>query len=132
MERALRDVFGRVADPESETTVAQVPVPSRDEVFAKISEILSDSFELDPKKIQRGSTLYDELDLDSIDAIDIFTQLRELTGRRPDPADARKVRTVDELIDFVLSEIDKTNQGVPEGPSRPPTPEELQGGENKS
>jgi hypothetical protein len=43
-----------------------------------------------------------------------------MTGRRPDPADARNVRTVDELIDFVLSEIDKTNNGVPEGPSRPP------------
>jgi acyl carrier protein len=109
--------------------VAQVPVPSRDEVFAKIAEILSDSFELDPKKIQPGSTLYDELDLDSIDAIDIFTQLRELTGRRPDPADARKVRTVDELIDFVLGEIDKTNQGVPEGPAQPPSPDQLRAAE---
>ena len=94
--------------------------PNRDEIFAKIVEILSDSFELDPKKITTTSTLYEELDLDSIDAIDIFTQLRELTGRRPDPADARKVRTVDELIDFVFAEIDKTNAGVPEGPTAPP------------
>jgi acyl carrier protein len=100
--------------------VAQVPVPSRDEVFAKIAEILSDSFELDPKKIQPGSTLYDELDLDSIDAIDIFTQLREVTGRRPDPAEARNVRTVSELIEFVFAEIAKTNAGVPEGPLAPP------------
>lgn len=111
--------------------MAQVPVPSRDEVFAKIAEILSDSFELDPQKIQPGSTLYDELDLDSIDAIDIFTQLRELTGRRPDPADARKVRTVDELIDFVLGEIDKTNQGVPEGPAQPPSPDQLRAAEGE-
>ena len=94
--------------------------PNRDEIFSKIVEILSDSFELDPKKISKESTLYEELDLDSIDAIDIFTQLRELTGRRPDPADARKVRTVDELIDFVLTEIDKVKQGVPEGPTEPP------------
>jgi acyl carrier protein len=95
--------------------------PNRDEIFAKIVEILSDSFELDAKKITRESTLYEELDLDSIDAIDIFTQLREITGRRPDPADARQVRTVDELIDFVLREIDKVKQGVPEGPTEPPT-----------
>jgi acyl carrier protein len=98
----------------------QIPRPSREEVFEKLSEILADSFELDRKKIALTSTLYEELDLDSIDAIDIFTQLREMTGRRPDPADARKVRTVDELIDFVFAEIDKTNAGVPEGP--PPTP----------
>lgn len=94
--------------------------PNRDEIFAKIVEILSDSFELDAKKITRESTLYEELDLDSIDAIDIFTQLREVTGRRPDPADARQVRTVDELIDFVVREIDKVKQGVPEGPTEPP------------
>lgn len=105
--------------------MAQIPVPSRDEIFGRLREILSDSFELDPAKIQVGSTLYEELDLDSIDAIDIFTQLREMTGRRPDPADARKVRTVDELIDFVLAEIEKTNSGVPEVSTRPPTPEEL-------
>ncbi len=111
--------------------MAPIPVPSREEVFDKITEILSDSFELDRKKITTASTLYDELDLDSIDAIDIFTQLREITGRRPDPADARNVRTVDELITFVLAEIDKTNDGVPEGPSRPPTPEELAEGEKK-
>ena len=100
---------------------------SRDEIFAKIVEILSDSFELDPKKITKESTLYEELDLDSIDAIDIFTQLREMTVRRPEPADARKVRTVDELIDFVLAEIEKAKAGVPEGPTEPPAGAEASG-----
>lgn len=99
--------------------VSEAPHLSRDEIFTKIVDILSDSFELDPAKIQRESTLYDELDLDSIDAIDIFTQLRELTGRRPDPADARQVRTVDGLIDFVLAEIEKRKAGVPDGPVQP-------------
>lgn len=102
--------------------------PSRDEIFEKVAEILSDSFEIPKDRIQRTSTLYEELDLDSIDAIDIFTQLREVTGRRPDPADARKVRTVDELIDFVLAEIEKVKAGVPEGPTAAPTPEQLRGG----
>lgn len=111
--------------------MAQIPKPSREEALSKITEILSDSFELDPKKITPASTLYEELDLDSIDAIDIFTQLRELTGRRPDPADARKVRTVDELIDFVFAEIDKTNSGVPETTTAPPTPEQLRATDEK-
>ena len=104
-------------------SVAQIPKPSREEVFEKLGEILADSFELDRAKITPTSTLYEELDLDSIDAIDIFTQLRELTGRRPDPADARKVRTVDELIDFVFAEIDRTNAGAPEGPTATDAPE---------
>lgn len=100
--------------------MAQIPVPSRDEVLSKIVEILSDSFEIEPSRIRPDATLYEELDLDSIDAIDIFTQLRELTGRRPDPAEARAIRTVEQLVDFVFSEIDKTNRGVPEGPAEPP------------
>lgn len=111
--------------------MANIPKPSREEALSKVVEILSDSFELDPKKILPTSTLYEELDLDSIDAIDIFTQLRELTGRRPDPADARNVRTVDELIDFVFAEIDKTNSGVPEPTAAPPTAASLTGGEEK-
>ncbi|MFN7702584.1 MAG: acyl carrier protein [Deltaproteobacteria bacterium] len=100
--------------------MAQIPTPSREEVLERIVEILSDSFEIEKSKIQPESTLYEELDLDSIDAIDIFTQLREVTGRRPDPAEARNVRTVAELIDFVFAEIAKTNAGVPEGPAGPP------------
>lgn len=100
--------------------MAQIPLPSRDEVLRRIVEILSDSFEIEASKIKPESTLYEELDLDSIDAIDIFTQLREVTGRRPDPAEARNVRTVAELVDFVFAEIGKTNAGVPEGPSGPP------------
>jgi len=61
---------------------------TRNEIFQRIVEILSDSFELDPASIKLESTLYEELDLDSIDAIDVFVQLREVTGRRPDPAEA--------------------------------------------
>ena len=98
---------------------------TREEIYPRIVEILSDSFELEKDEIKPESTLYEELDLDSIDAIDIFVQLRELTGRRPDPADARKIRTVDELVQFVLDEIAR---GPDEGdPGTPPDPRELFG-----
>ena len=80
---------------------------SRDEIHARIVEILADSFELEASEITGESTLYEDLDLDSIDAIDIFVALRDLTGRRPDPAEAREVRTVDELVTFVQTEIEK-------------------------
>lgn len=109
--------------------MAQIPTPTREEVLERIVEILSDSFEIEKSKIKPESTLYEELDLDSIDAIDIFTQLREVTGRRPDPAEARNVRTVSELIEFVFAEIAKTNAGVPEGPLAPP-PSSGGGGSN--
>ena len=80
---------------------------TRDEIFEHIAEILSSSFEIPRESIERSSTLYEALGLDSVDAVDIFMQLRELTGRRPNQADARVVRTVDELIDFVLAERER-------------------------
>ena len=100
---------------------------TRDEIFERIAEILADSFELDRAEIKPESTLYEDLDLDSIDAIDIFVQLREVTGRRPDPNDAKKIRTVEELVAFVEAEIAKGPEAE-DAQGGPPDPREILGG----
>lgn len=87
---------------------------TRDEIYETLVDILAESFELEPEEIKPDSKLYEELGLDSIDAVDIFVQLREITGRRPDPAEARKVRTMDDLILFVEQELDAAEKGLPE------------------
>ena len=97
---------------------------TRDEIQARITEILVESFELEAGEITPESTLYEQLDLDSIDAIDIFVQLREITGRRPDPEEARGVRTVAELVAFVEAEIAKGPEADGEA-GAPPDPREL-------
>lgn len=87
---------------------------TRDEIFSEIVEILSDTFELEKDAIKLESTLYEDLDLDSIDAVDIFVQLRDMTGRRPDPETAKQIRTVDELVTFVENEIAAAERGEAE------------------
>jgi acyl carrier protein len=94
---------------------------TRDEIHETLVEILAESFELDPDEIQRESKLYEELGLDSIDAVDIFVQLRDVTGRRPDPTEARKVRTVEDLVLFVERELEAAEQGLPEPEAQRPT-----------
>lgn len=94
---------------------------TRDEIYETLVEILAESFELDESEIKRDSKLYEELGLDSIDAVDIFVQLREVTGRRPDPTVAREVRTVEDLIAFVESELDAAEKGLPEPEAPRPT-----------
>lgn len=94
---------------------------SRDEILSKVVEILADSFELDPDSIKPESTLYEELDLDSIDAVDIFVQLRDVTGRRPDPEKAKVIRTVDELVAFVEEELAAAARGDAEPDVAMPT-----------
>ena len=98
-----------------------MPTLSRDEILSKVVEILADSFELDPDSITPESTLYEELDLDSIDAVDIFVQLRDVTGRRPDPEKAKVIRTVAELVSFVEEELAAAERGDAEPDVAMPT-----------
>jgi len=87
---------------------------TREEIYRKVVEILADSFELEADTIKPESTLYEDLDLDSIDAVDIFVQMRDITGRRPDPEKAKMIRTVDELVDFAVEERAASERGDPE------------------
>jgi acyl carrier protein len=65
--------------------------------------------------------LYEDLGLDSIDAVDLFVQIRDVTGRRPDPAVAREVRTLSDLVAFTENELALAAAGAPE----PPDPDGL-------
>ena len=66
---------------------------TRAEIYQRITGILVKTFELDPADIRPESRLYEDLDLDSIDAVDMFVELHEVTGRRIDPQAARNIRT---------------------------------------
>ena len=78
---------------------------TRDEIYERVVGILVKSFELDRADIKPESNLFEELDLDSIDAVDMFVELHEVTGRRIDPASARKIRTVQDIVTLVETEL---------------------------
>lgn len=63
-------------------------------IFQTLKNILVEQFELDPTKITPGARLQEDLDLDSIDAVDIIIKLQEITGRKVRPEDFKEVRTV--------------------------------------
>ena len=82
---------------------------TRAEIYQRVLGILVKSFELDPADIRPESRLFEDLDLDSIDAVDMFVELHEVTGRRIDPASARKIRTVQDIVDLVHAELTGTS-----------------------
>jgi acyl carrier protein len=77
-------------------------VLSRDEIFAQLKSELCSLFELRPEQITAQARLYDDLDLDSIDAVDLAVRLQELTKKRIKPEQFKAVRTVDDVVDAVL------------------------------
>lgn len=73
-----------------------MPVNDED-LFARLRTMLTERFELDPAAIRPEARLYEDLDLDSIDAVDLAIAVQELTGRKIRPRDFRDVRTVGDV-----------------------------------
>jgi acyl carrier protein len=71
---------------------------SNQEVFEKVSSVLQDLFELSADDIQPSSKLYEDLDIDSIDAVDLVVELKKMTGKKINPDDFKSVRTVEDVV----------------------------------
>lgn len=69
------------------------------ELYGQLKNILIDQFELDEASISPDANLYDELELDSIDAVDLLVQLKNITGKKISPDDFKDVRTINDVID---------------------------------
>jgi acyl carrier protein len=64
------------------------------DVFKTLKDTLVEQFDIDPAKITPQARLAEDLDLDSIDAVDMIIKLQEMTGRKVSPEDFKSVRTV--------------------------------------
>lgn len=70
---------------------------SKEEIYAWLSNTLEEMFELDPTRITPEANLAD-LDIDSIDAVDVVVKFKELTGKRVQPEVFKSVRTVQDVV----------------------------------
>ncbi len=78
---------------------------TKNELFDRIVTILHDSFEIEPSRITPEARLYDDLDIDSIDAVDLIVQLKPLLGRSLQPEAFKSVRTVQDIVDVLYGLI---------------------------
>lgn len=69
--------------------------------FELLRQVLVEEFELDPDTITADARLYEQLDLDSIDAVDLIVRLKEMTGKKVPPEQFREVRTVGDVVDIL-------------------------------
>ncbi|WP_028455798.1 acyl carrier protein [Chitinilyticum litopenaei] len=70
--------------------------------YNEIARILADLFEIAPERITPEARLYDDLEIDSIDAVDLAAEIRSLVGKKISPEDFKQVRTVGDVVDAVL------------------------------
>ena len=82
---------------------------TKDTVFEQLKEILSSEFELEPASITPQAKLYEDLELDSIDAVDLIVKMKERIPGKMDPELFKTVRTVQDLVDVLFSLVQTQN-----------------------
>jgi acyl carrier protein len=78
---------------------------TRDEILSRVRDLLHKNFEIDPARVTPEAKLFQDLELDSIDAIDMVVQLEELTGRRVPEEALRGIGTVNDVVSMVEAHL---------------------------
>lgn len=76
---------------------------SKEQLYDWMVDMLHDMFEIDKAAITPQANLYTDLDIDSIDAVDIVVKLNQLTGKRILPDVFRSVRTVNDVVEVLVA-----------------------------
>jgi acyl carrier protein len=76
-----------------------VSAMSKEELYVWVVDLLAEMFELNKESLSLQSNLYSDLDIDSIDAVDLAVKLKQMTGKRLQPQVFKNIRTVGDVVD---------------------------------
>lgn len=78
---------------------------TQEEVYTKIKSVLMDEFEVEEDAISMQANLFTDLELDSLDAIDLMVTLDKELGIEIKTEEMQDLRTIEDVSNFVLSSI---------------------------
>lgn len=79
---------------------------SKEQISEYLNASLREMFEIPAEEIHAEARLYEDLDIDSLDAVDLVIQLRDHTGVKVQPEQFKDVRTVGDVVDAVYALIE--------------------------
>ena len=74
---------------------------TREDIFNILRDALVELFELDAARITLDANLYQDLEIDSIDAVDLIDHLKRQTGKKIAADEFKAVRTVNDVVEAV-------------------------------
>ena len=74
---------------------------SREEIFATLRDALVELFELEAERVTLEANLYQDLEIDSIDAVDLIDHIKRKTGKKIAADEFKSVRTVNDVVEAV-------------------------------
>ena len=74
---------------------------SQEEIFSHIKKVLIELFEIEESTIKGDAKLYDDLDIDSIDIVDLLIELKKFTGADMSPLEFAEAVTIDDVVNVI-------------------------------
>jgi acyl carrier protein len=81
------------------------------EVFEIVSEYLVKEFEVPKENVRPEANLFTDLELDSIDALDWFSEMEARMGLPILEEELKEVRTVQDVVDYVVRNLESSDEG---------------------
>ena len=98
---------------------------TEEEIQKKVVDILVSDFECDRENLTPDVNLFTELDLDSIDAVDLVVRLQQVTKKKVNPESFRQIRTLRDVVQAVYELVNEPATATPAGGSGVPVERKL-------
>ncbi|WP_122760546.1 acyl carrier protein [Pseudomonas viridiflava] len=74
---------------------------TREDIFQTLRTAMDELFELEPERVVPEANLYQDLEIDSIDAVDLIDHIKRKTGKKIAAEEFKSVRTVNDVVEAV-------------------------------
>ena len=86
---------------------------SKKAIYERLVTMMEELFEVESGRVFPEALLGEDLGIDSIDAVDMATELQKITGQKIKPAAFKDIRTVQDLVEAAYAVLGDNDVAVP-------------------
>lgn len=78
---------------------------TKQDIFLEVQKIMMQTFKLSADEVTLEKNIYTDLDLDSLDAIDLAVEMSKRVGQKFDNEQLRSIRTISDIVDAIAVKL---------------------------